>query len=350
MMPVQSEAPLRTPEDRHVPEEVKPFVLEVHQILRDLQRASPAIFWTDFLITTMAGYAAFALYQTAADYSVAQLAAFFLSGIAIYRAVVFIHEIAHRPSGTFRTFTFFWNLLCGIPVLMPSFLYGDHKSHHSHQSYGTRSDAEYVFLAFGRRRALWFLLLAFVYPLLGPIRFLLLTPAAVLFPALDRLVWTRTSLYMMNLSYRRHFDSSAQALARWCQELACCFWAWSLVWLLWTGRVSFDALTKTYLIFLFWMGLNQLRTLAAHRYASDGKLQGHVDQVLDSSTFARGALLPALWAPLGLRYHALHHLMPSLPYHAMGRAHRRLMERLPPDSPYHQTLQRGIGSFLINFL
>ena len=132
-------------------EEPKPFVLVVHQMLRDLQRPSPAIFWTDFLITIAVAYTAFAVYQTAAGYSVVQVAAFFLSGLAIYRAVAFIHEIAHRSSGALGTFTFFWNLLCGIPALMPSFLYGDHKSHHSHQSYGTRSDAEYVFLAFGRQ-------------------------------------------------------------------------------------------------------------------------------------------------------------------------------------------------------
>jgi fatty acid desaturase len=38
-----------------------------------------------------------------------------------------------------------------------------------------------------------------------------------------------------------------------------------------------------------------------------------------------------------MRFHALHHLFPSLPYHALGAAHRRLMARLPPDSPYRLT-------------
>jgi fatty acid desaturase len=35
-----------------------------------------------------------------------------------------------------------------------------------------------------------------------------------------------------------------------------------------------------------------------------------------------------------LRYHALHHLFPALPYHRMGEAHRRLMAGLPANSPY----------------
>ncbi len=39
--------------------------------------------------------------------------------------------------------------------------------------------------------------------------------------------------------------------------------------------------------------------------------------------------------PVGLRYHALHHLFPFLPYHNLGKAHARLIARLPAGSPYH---------------
>ena len=41
--------------------------------------------------------------------------------------------------------------------------------------------------------------------------------------------------------------------------------------------------------------------------------------------------------PVGLRYHALHHLFPALPYHNLGKAHRRMTGCLPPDAPYHAT-------------
>ena len=43
-----------------------------------------------------------------------------------------------------------------------------------------------------------------------------------------------------------------------------------------------------------------------------------------------------------MRYHALHHLLPSLPYHAMGTAHRRLMSCLPEDSPYRMTIRPSL--------
>ena len=45
----------------------------------------------------------------------------------------------------------------------------------------------------------------------------------------------------------------------------------------------------------------------------------------------------SLIAPVGLRYHALHHHLPSLPYHSLGAVHRALVAELPPDSPYHRT-------------
>jgi fatty acid desaturase len=39
--------------------------------------------------------------------------------------------------------------------------------------------------------------------------------------------------------------------------------------------------------------------------------------------------------PVGLRYHALHHLFPFLPYHNLGKAHARLVAQLPAACPYH---------------
>ena len=56
----------------------------------------------------------------------------------------------------------------------------------------------------------------------------------------------------------------------------------------------------------------------------------------------RYAYLPALWAPVGLRYHGLHHLLPGLPYHALGEAHRRLCAELEDGSLYHRSSHRGL--------
>jgi hypothetical protein len=231
---------------------------------------------------------------------------------------------------------------------MPSFLYGDHRGHHTRTAYGTHADPEYLLTAGGGARAAAFLALALVYPVLGFLRFLVLTPLALASRRLDRLIWTRaSSLYNMNESYRRRWDTEAARPARFLQELGASAWAWSLAVLVATERVAWSAAGKVYLAFLLWMLLNQVRTLAAHRYSNhSAQPLTHAGQVADTNTFARGRWLPGLWAPLGMRYHALHHLVPALPYHAMAEAHRRLIETLPPDSPYRATLQPGLGSAL----
>src|SRR5829696_2261392 len=321
------------------------FVRDAHAMVRDLLAVNQRRYWTDFLITIAIAYGALAVYLVTSPWSPAQLTALATAGFAMYRAVVFTHEIAHRPEAAFRPFRTVWNLLCGIPFLMPSFMYGDHKDHHASRVYGTWADPEYIVRTPGQRgRIVVFLMLPVVYPLVMALRFLLLTPLALVSRRLDRIVWTyASSLYIMNESYRREYGSAATSRARWLQEVACSAWAWFITALAFAGYIGWPTLARTYLLFLFWIALNQVRTLVAHRYASDADTPvSYLDQLLDTNTFPRGRWLPELWAPVGLRYHALHHLLPMLPYHAMRRAHLRLMRELPQDSPYHRTVRSGL--------
>ena len=77
--------------------------------------------------------------------------------------------------------------------------------------------------------------------------------------------------------------------------------------------------------------INTVRTLGAHRYASDGTPLDRDGQLGDSID-TPGAFWTELWAPVGLRYHALHHYFPGIPYHNLNNAYRRLIRGLPPDS------------------
>ena len=72
-------------------------------------------------------------------------------------------------------------------------------------------------------------------------------------------------------------------------------------------------------------------------------------QYLDTVNVPPPLLLPFLWAPVGLRYHALHHLLPSLPYHALGTAHRRLSAAFGEEASYHKASYVGLP-VLINRL
>jgi fatty acid desaturase len=59
------------------------------------------------------------------------------------------------------------------------------------------------------------------------------------------------------------------------------------------------------------------------------------EQFADSINITGQTWLTMLMFPVGLRYHALHHLFPFLPYHNLGKAHARLVAQLPAGSPYH---------------
>ena len=91
--------------------------------------------------------------------------------------------------------------------------------------------------------------------------------------------------------------------------------------------------------------LNQVRTLVAHLWENDGEPLSVTAQFLDSVNVPPPGVLASIWAPVGLRYHALHHLLPSVPYHALGEAHRRLTAQLTPDSAYHRASYDGLADW-----
>ncbi|HZL88000.1 MAG TPA: fatty acid desaturase, partial [Pirellulaceae bacterium] len=56
--------------------------------------------------------------------------------------------------------------------------------------------------------------------------------------------------------------------------------------------------------------------------------------------------LAVLFCPVGLRFHALHHIFPTLPYHNAHAAHQRLLAALPADSPYRATIEQSLPAAL----
>ena len=88
--------------------------------------------------------------------------------------------------------------------------------------------------------------------------------------------------------------------------------------------------------------LNQLRTLVAHLWENEGEAMTVTAQYLDSVNVPPPSPFAGLWAPVGLRYHALHHLMPGLPYHSLGEAHRRLRGHLEPATTFWQANHAGM--------
>jgi len=329
-----------------------PFsVAQMRKPLKDLFEHRPAIYWTDFLITLAVGYAAAVTYLQAPLFSPLMFAAYALAGIALYRAGSYMHEIVHFRGRQMRGFRIAYDVLAGIPLLTPSHFYVSHLDHHSSNYYGTPQDAEYLPLAGGPlRHTLYFLSQVFFMPILVFIRCLVITPISFLHPKLRQWTLERVSSFAVNLKYRREIPKNAPRLHWALVEWGCCLRAAALVTLPFFGLTPFVRIPQLYAIAALILALNYLRTLAAHRFLSDGSAVSYEDQLGDSTNIEGNPILTEIWAPLGLRYHALHHVFPTLPYHNLGKAHRRLMRELPPDSPYRETVFPSYFSAIRSFM
>ena len=313
------------------------------EIARDLHKARPAIYWADTLASVVVGYGALALAITLTSPGLALLAAF-VAVLALYRAGSFIHEITHMKHSSVPGYRLGWNLLVGVPLMVPSFMYeGVHNLHHARTRYGTVEDPEYLPLALMKPWSLpLFVLIAALAPIGLLIRYGVLAPLSLIVPALRKPVVERYSGLVINPSFRRR-PAEGAARTQWLwQETATSVWAVALIGLTVAGVIPLRA----FLIFLGVISavtvINQVRTLVAHLWENEGEAMTVTAQYLDSVNVPPPALLPALWAPVGLRYHALHHLLPSVPYHNLGAAHRRLTAMVEQDSPYHKASYKGL--------
>jgi fatty acid desaturase len=317
------------------------------ELTRDLNAPKPSIYWADFLASALVGYVALFAAILVNTPAVA-IAAGLISVLALYRAGSFIHELTHIKHASVPGFRFVWNIMVGIPLLVPSFMYeGVHNLHHARTRYGTAEDPEYLPLA---RMKPWTVPFFVVVSALAPVallfRYAVLAPLSALIPPLRKIVVERYSGLVINPDFRRRM-SEGDLRRNWIvQESAASLWAIALLSAVATGFIPLTGFLIALGIASGTIVLNQVRTLVAHLWDNDGEVLTVTAQFLDSVNVPPPALLPALWAPVGLRYHAIHHLLPGLPYHALGEAHRRLSAALPSDSYYHQGNYKGLPSLV----
>src|SRR5262249_12248037 len=145
------------------------------------------------------------------------------AGFLLYRVSVFTHELAHMPPSRFRLFRAVWNMLFGIPFLMPSFLYTDHRLHHTSQTYGTEGDGEYFpYARTSVGNLVCGLLMLILIPGMLMIRFGILTPLAWLSPTVRKWVWEKaSSLGTLSPAYRRAAPDASERRAVQLQQIGC---------------------------------------------------------------------------------------------------------------------------------
>lgn len=323
---------------------------EAREIVKGLARPDPRIYWADFFGSAALGWGALIGAIAVESWSWPQALLVLVATFALYRAVIFIHELSHLKRGTFGGFRLAWNMLAGIPMLAPSFTYsGVHTDHHLRKIYGTHEDGEYVNFAAGPGwKLISYVFLSAFLPLLFIGRFLILTPLSLLVPPLRRWLWARASSLTIDMRYRRPPPGKRDDASWPLQEAAASLYAIAMTALLLTGVLPWKAFILWYLVAVLIFFFNSLRTLAAHAYRNPGdRTLTAAEEFLDSVNVPGNRLWSPLWAPVGLRFHATHHLFPSIPYHALGKAHRLLVEGLPDNRLYLEASRRSLADALI---
>ncbi|MEZ5742303.1 MAG: fatty acid desaturase [Sphingomonadaceae bacterium] len=319
----------------------KAMLRAARELTQDIAEARAGIYWPDMLASALLGYAGLAGAILFANLWLA-IASGVVAVFALYRALLFIHELTHIHRDALPGFRFAWNLLVGIPMLTPSLMYENvHTLHHARTRYGTVEDPEYLPLALMKPWSLpVFLLTAILLPPALLIRSAVLVPLGAILPPVRRWVWQRISALAINPAFRRRAPEGEFRRQVFWQELGASLWAFALIASVFV--IGWQPLAIAMGIVSAVAVLNQVRTLVAHLWQNEGEAMTVTAQYLDSVNVPPPGAIAALWAPVGLRYHATHHLLPSMPYHSLGEAHRRLTAELGAGSTYAKASYPGL--------
>lgn len=333
---------------KRIAQEPQLSIGEARQIVRDLFEPDPRIYWADLLLSASVGTGAFFAPLFIEMSWALHGCLFVVCVLTYYRAALFTHELTHLRRASFRIFRIAWNLVFGIPFCMPSFMYHIHVAHHARRHYGTDDDGEYVpFVHKPARHILFYLSQSLILPLLGVLRFAAIGPMTWISPQFRDWAAQRFSSMVIDPSFVRPLPTYKERRIWRLQEAACFVALIGAVVMMASGILPWAFVPHAYCVSVAVITLNAVRTLAAHRYLLDGTEQvPFSEQLLDSVNVPYPAWIAGLWAPVGLRFHALHHLFPSMPYHRLPEAHRRLMAELPEDSPYRQVNYPNLRSVL----
>lgn len=298
------------------------------------------IFWSDFFASATAGYGLIYWVSILPVFSLPQLGIAFLAAICIFRACLFMHEAVHSGK-SIPGFATAYNLYFGFLNKVPLYIYSPHRHHHAHEFYGTLQDPEYELLKRDVPNLLIPLVVMTLAPVLMVIRFGILPWFLPFIGTRGRqAVYQYASTFALNRHYKRPLPDAAERREWYFQDAGCALYQAAFVALCMTGVLSWNLAWAWYGVAVITLLMNHYRVMASHTYWSGFSPTTRKQQILDSLTVTGSPWLGWLF-PLGLRYHALHHLMPHVPYHHMARLHRELLVRLPADHPYHATIAKG---------
>jgi fatty acid desaturase len=313
---------------------------QIRSLLHDLQEPVSIYYWLDLSFVISMSIALSILFFSASfDFPLGnfiRVFTFVFDILILYRGLSFIHEIAHFRKKGIRGFETAWNFFIGAPLLMPTIMYLDvHMNHHRPNTYGTLQDPEYLPFKGKPTMIFSFILQSLFIPLFLLGRFLILGPISLLFPRLEKFLITRATAFAMHFNYIRPISPALRHKVRVWQLVIIAMW-YPFLYLSVVNKISWSLFIAWFVTVAAVSLINTLRALVAHSYSNLGNVFSRQQQIEDTVDTPDG-FFAEIWAPVGLKYHALHHYFPNIPYHHLGEAYRRLQTFLPNDFYYRKT-------------
>ncbi len=305
------------------------------EILKEELTLDKKLFWFDIILCAIFTWP-FLIY--AGLYK--NLLTFFVGSFFLYKGTILIHEVSHL-SKKIKGYRLFYNIFFGWPNGYPAYIYDTHLFHHGKKTYGTKRDPEYKYIEQITVTDLFRpLISAFILPLFQATRFGIVPLITPLLPRRVKLwLFQKLSTLVFSLEYVRPVRDEKQSLKMMIgNDLMCS--AFKIVFF---SLVTLGYLPLTFI--LVWYGsmvvaslLNMYRALFNHKYGNKSLESMSWEEHLRDTITIEPGLLTNIICVNGLNYHGIHHLFPELPYTNFARAHKKLMERLPDDHVYKETV------------
>lgn len=267
------------------------------------------------------------------------LLAYVIGLIFIYKGTLMIHEVAHFQKKV-KGLRLTYNLLFGFFNKYPAYLYDTHPFHHGKQTFSTYKDPEYQYV----RPDTFLTIIGPIFvslflPIFQILRFVILPPLLLIAPySLKKKVYTHFSTLVFDVKYKRIPKNKTDINQMLRNDLATSFSNWIFIYLIYLGQIPSKALALWYGMIVFASMLNMYRAKYNHVYNNKERTalswEAHL---LDCLTIDKG-IITEIISPVGLRYHALHHVMQEIPFYNLKRAHEYLLLKLPADHIYRQTV------------
>jgi fatty acid desaturase len=189
---------------------------------------------------------------------------------------------------------------------------------------------------------------SFFIPALLLVRFLVLAPLGLFSTRLQNWLIVHFSSLTINIRYERDVNANVYRVIRRSSVFILLLWSIPIA-LAAFGLIPWRAFAIWFAVVSVISFINTLRTLGAHAYESSGEPLDRMGQLIDSID-TPGRFWTELWAPVGLRYHALHHYFPGIPYHGLPEAYRRLVGTLPLATEYRKMTSPSLPHSLSSLL